>query len=116
MRNESIKKSSEFRFLFKNGKSWVTVGFVCYYLERNGSIPPYDKRNRIGIVASKKIGNAVRRNRAKRVIREAFRVAESRLCEKTDKRYDFVFVARGKTPYLKSTEITEWIGNLFNKI
>jgi ribonuclease P protein component len=57
------------------------------------------------------------RNRAKRVIREAFRLAESQIREKSVKRYDLVFVARGKTPYLKSTEIYElMIGNLFNKI
>ena len=30
-------------------------------------------RKRLGIIASKKIGNAVRRNRAKRMIRETFR-------------------------------------------
>ena len=108
-RFESLKKSREFRFLFKNGNSCVTYGFVCYYAESaNG--------NRLGIVASKKIGNAVKRNRAKRVIREAFRVAERELRRKTDKRYDFVFVARGKTPYLKSTQIYELIEKIFSKL
>ena len=35
--------------------------------------PAQTTRSRLGIVASKKIGDAVRRNRAKRLIRELFR-------------------------------------------
>jgi ribonuclease P protein component len=72
--------------------------------------------NRLGIVASKKVGNAVKRNRAKRVIREAFRHAETELRSKTDKRYDFVFVARGKTPHLKSTQIYVLMKNFMDKL
>ena len=87
-------------------------GFVCYYLERRGVQPD----NRLGIVASKKVGNAVKRNRAKRVIREAFRLSESQLKLKTSKRYDFVFVARAKTPYLKSTQIHGLIEGFFSRL
>ena len=61
--------------------------------------------NRIGIVTGKKVGNAVKRSRARRVIREAFRLIEPLLREKTQKRYDFIFVARAKTPAMKSTEV-----------
>ena len=61
--------------------------------------------NRLGIVTGKKVGNAVKRNRSRRIIREAFRLFEPILKEKTQKRYDFVFVARSETPELKSTKI-----------
>ena len=61
--------------------------------------------NRLGIVTSKKIGNAVKRSRARRVIREAFRLLEPELREKYEQRYDFVIVARGKTPFMKSTRL-----------
>ena len=47
---------------------------------------------------------AVVRNRARRVIREAFRIFDHDLRELTDKRYDFIFVARTKTASLKSTQ------------
>jgi ribonuclease P protein component len=67
------------------------------------------ENNRLGLVASKKVGNSVKRSRAKRVIREAFRLAEPELRQKSDTRYDFVFVARGKTPDLKSTRIYDQI-------
>ena len=94
-----IKKNRDFSFLFKKGESVVTYAFVCYVKERRGTA------NRLGIVTGKKVGNAVKRNRARRVIREAFRLFEPILKEKTQKRYDFVFVARTKTPSLKSTQL-----------
>jgi len=106
----SVKENRDFQLLFKKGNSHVTYGFVCYYLVNN-----LDK-NRLGLVASKKIGNAVMRNRAKRVIREAFRLAEPIFREKTDRRCDFVFVARKKTPYLKSTQIYSLMSKLFDKL
>ena len=96
----SVKRNREFQYLFKRGKSIVNSAFVCY-------LRPNRRRvNRLGIVTSKKIGNAVKRSRARRVIREAFRLLEPELRQRCqDQRYDFVFVARGKTPYLKSTKI-----------
>jgi len=95
----SVRKNREFQYLFKKGHNLVTYAFVCYYT------PNKRRVNRLGIVASKKIGNAVKRNRARRVIREAFRLAQPLLIDKTDKRHDFVFVARGKTPELDSKQI-----------
>lgn len=56
---------------------------------------------RIGITVSKKTGNAVQRNRSKRIIRAAYSAVEESICGN----WDFVFVARGKTKYLKSTDI-----------
>ena len=94
----SIKKDREFRFLFKKGETSVNYGFVCYFKQNKR------RRNRCGIVTSKKIGKAVVRNRARRVIREAFRIFDHDLRKLTDKRYDFIFVARTKTASLKSTQ------------
>lgn len=95
----SVKKDREFRYLFKKGKSIVNGAFVCY-------LRPNKRRvNRLGIVTSKKIGNAVKRSRARRVIREAFRILEPEIRGLGDKRYDFIVVARGKTPYMKSNKL-----------
>ena len=80
----SVKRDKEFRYLFKKGKSVVNSAFV---------------------VTSKKIGNAVKRSRARRVLREAFRILEPQLRAAGDRRYDFIFVARGKTPYMKSNKL-----------
>lgn len=95
----SVKRNREFQYLFKKGKSVVNSAFVCYFR------PSKRRVNRLGIVTSKKIGNAVKRSRARRVIREAFRLLEPELRQRYQQRWDFVFVARGKTPYLKSTKI-----------
>lgn len=94
-----IKKDREFRYLYKKGNCCPSYGFVCYFR------PSSRRRNRCGIVTGKKIGNAVKRNRSRRVIREAFRIFDNELLKETDKRFDFIFVARDKTPSLKSTQI-----------
>lgn len=59
------------------------------------------RKLRVGITTSKKIGNAVKRNRSRRIIREAFREVSPLI----RRGYDIIIVARGKTPYLKSTDI-----------
>ena len=56
---------------------------------------------RFGITAGKKIGKAVLRNRSRRIIREAFREVAPRIRPG----YDLVFVARTRTPFVKSYEI-----------
>lgn len=98
-RYKVIKSNRDFSFLFKKGESVVTYGFVCYVRPRRGG------SNRLGIVTGKKVGNAVKRNRARRIIREAFRLLDPVLKEKTQKRYDFIFVARSKTPSLKMQQV-----------
>ena len=59
------------------------------------------QHSRIGITTSKKVGNAVKRNRSRRVIGAAF----NELSGRVKVGYDFVFVARALTPYLKSHEV-----------
>ncbi len=59
------------------------------------------RRIRVGITTSKKTGNAVKRNRSRRIIREAAR----QLVPQLSGGYDLIFVARAKTPYVKSTDI-----------
>ena len=58
---------------------------------------------RVGITVSKKVGNAVERNRSRRIIRAAFRSVMSSY--EPEGTYDFVLVARTKTKYLKSTHV-----------
>ncbi len=60
---------------------------------------------RAGITTSKKIGNAVERNRSRRIIRAAYQsVLRDGVIAGN---WDFVFVARTKTKYLKSSVIKE---------
>ena len=62
--------------------------------------------------ASKKIGCAVERNRAKRVIRAAFSQLEGRI----NGSYDFVFVARTKTSKVKMQKVLEQMEQHFKAL
>lgn len=90
-----ICENNSFRRAYAKGKSFVSPVLVTYVLKNRAH------RIRVGITTSKKTGNAVKRNRSRRVIREAARQVLPQLCGG----YDLVFVARAKTPYVKSTDI-----------
>lgn len=79
---ERIKRASEFKNLFKNGKRASSVGAKLFYLP-NGL-----KFNRIGFPLPRGFGNAVERNRAKRFSREVFRNLKSHL----NTGYDMLFL------------------------
>lgn len=91
----TIKTNSDFRRAYMRGKSYTNPALVTYVIKNRAGIC------RMGITASKKIGNAVERNRARRVIREAFRMIDKPI----KGNYDIVFVARTKTVFKKSTDI-----------
>ena len=101
----TLKSNGDFRRLYNRGKAVIDPALVVYYSENRAGIC------RIGITTSKKTGNAVQRNRSRRVIREAFRLisGDVKPC------YDIVFVARGKTKYLKSTYILQVMKSIFEK-
>ncbi len=62
-----LKRRYEFLRVQKRGHRVWGSRFI-YYIRRGAT-----DRTRIGITASKKVGNAVRRNRIKRWVREVFR-------------------------------------------
>ena len=93
----TIKSNCDFRRIYGKGKSFQGPALVSYVLKNRAGIC------RIGITTSKKIGNAVERNRSRRVIRAAYSMIEDRV----EGNYDIVFVARTKTKYIKSTKLAE---------
>ncbi|MBE6795878.1 MAG: ribonuclease P protein component [Ruminococcaceae bacterium] len=99
----TLNCNPDFRRLYNRGKAVTDPALVIYYSKNRAGIC------RIGITTSKKIGNAVERNRSRRVIKEAFRKVASQVAPG----YDFVFVARSKTKYLKSTYIEEVMLRIF---
>lgn len=100
-----LKENWEFNRLYRRGKSYVSQSLVIYALKnKNNNL-------RYGITTGKKIGNAVKRSRSRRIIRAAF----SQIYPSLKKGYDFIFVARTKTPYLKSTDVLKDMKKLFLK-
>ncbi len=73
-KTERLVKRPEFEKVMAAGKR-KRVGKLCIVF----SIPNELNRKRLGIIASKKIGNAVARNRAKRRVREIFRHTKHRI-------------------------------------
>ena len=95
MKIAKINQNRDFRRAYSKGKYAAHPLLVTYAVKnRTGEA-------RLGITASKKVGNAVQRNRARRIITAAFMPLE----EQIKKGYDFVLVARAKTPLAKSTQI-----------
>jgi ribonuclease P protein component len=66
-RARRIRKRAEFLRLYREGRKVGTRHMVLYALPAREPLP------RLGITVSSKVGRAVVRNRAKRLIREAYR-------------------------------------------
>lgn len=92
-----LKENYEFRRAYSRGKSFVSPYFVVYVVKNR-------KNNvRLGITSGKKVGCAVERNRAKRVLTAAFRECLPNICDG----YDFVLVARSRIIKVKSTVVSD---------
>jgi ribonuclease P protein component len=83
-----LRKSAEFRLVYNEGKRFEGRLVTVFVLSTGLT------QHRIGITASRKMSRlAVKRNRAKRLLREAFRLTGGELGV-LNKRYDWVFNAR----------------------
>ena len=76
-KNYRVKSEKDFNAIFKRGQSFANRKFVVYMLEK------------VGISVSKKLGNAVVRNRIKRKIRHVLMQHQKQLVQA-----DFVVIAR----------------------
>lgn len=78
-KNERLRDRSQFNKALETGRK-KRVGTICTVFY----VPNHLNRLRLGIIASKKVGNAVKRNRAKRMIREVFRGIKNRIAPEMD--------------------------------
>lgn len=100
---EKLKLNKEFRRTYGRGKSVVNRALVCYILNCGGD------NIRYGITVSKKLGKAVKRNRAKRLITAAFRSVNANIKPGTQ----VVFVARSAIFNQKSQQIAQTMRSSF---
>ena len=67
-RKERLRKRTEFQKVFHEGKVFSNDQVIVYALLNSTRI------SRLGITVGRKFGNAVKRNRLKRIFREAYRL------------------------------------------
>lgn len=84
--SNKIKSKKDFQFVYTKGRSVVDSMSVMYVINNE------DASLKIGFAVGKKMGNAVVRNRIKRLMREVFRKRRSELKESTK----IIWVARKK--------------------
>ncbi len=70
-RFHSIKKNRDFQLAYREGKSYANKYLIMYVRRTEG------EETRIGISASKKVGNSVVRHHMTRLVRESFRLNEN---------------------------------------
>ncbi|MBQ5321087.1 MAG: ribonuclease P protein component [Oscillospiraceae bacterium] len=93
---EIIKQNRDFLRIFGKGKCAPTKSVVVYACRSRAE-------GKYAVVAGKKVGGAVQRNRAKRLLRAAFYEISKENSLK--RRTDFIFVARSRTPQQKMAEV-----------
>lgn len=91
----SLTLNKEFKRAYYRGRAFTTPVVVVYALKNHKGT------NRIGLTASKKVGKAVQRNRARRIMKEAYRLLEPEF----PVGWDFVFVARTKTAFVSMNDV-----------
>ena len=77
-----IKKSKDFSLIYNKSKKVHTKYAIIFIRENN--------KQRFGFVASKKTGNAVQRNRIRRIFREFVKIHK----DKFKKNTDYIFVGK----------------------
>ena len=102
----TLKENHEFRRLYQKGTSAVG-GCMVVYCRKNRL-----GHNRLGLTASVKLGHAVVRNRARRRLREVFRLNSGRLRQG----YDIILVARGRTLSASWKELNDTFLRLCRKL
>lgn len=96
-KSASLNRNKDFKRVYSRGRYAASSYLVTYVLKNRL------KFNRVGITTSKKIGNAVKRNRSRRIIKSAYMfIGNSLKCG-----YDIVFVARNETPNVKTSHIID---------
>ena len=102
----ALKQNHEFRRLYSKGRNAASPYFAVY-CRRTGR--PY---SRLGLTTGVKLGNAVKRNRVRRRMRELYRTNESKLRPG----YDIVMVARTRAIFARYSDLESSFLRLMKKL
>ena len=100
-----LKKNKDFQKVYRYGRSYANRYLVLYVFTANGL------EGRVGFAAGKKLGNAVMRNRVKRLLRESYRLNRPLLLPE----YDLLLVGRKAAVDVKYAIVEKAFLNLGRK-
>lgn len=104
--------SQAFRAVTTSGRKSVSSCFLLFALEKPPSGEPAPHRPRVGLTVSRKVGNAVVRNRVKRAIREFFRQRRHRF----HPGLDAVVIARPRSGQAAAGVLLRDLEQLFSRL
>ena len=111
-RADRILRTQDFTRVVKAGKRGTSKSFVVVIAPRSEGVTEYsdEKRRRLGVTVSKRVGNSVTRNRVKRRIREWFRHAREELPDGSE----IVVIARRAARNLSGSEVALVLGQMIH--
>jgi ribonuclease P protein component len=104
-RRVRLRRASDVRRVYDEGKSWVHPLLVLVARPNGLDI------SRVGVTASRKLGSAAARNRAKRLMREAARHLYSQFAGG----WDIVLVARTRVLQAKEPQVEQALASLLKR-
>lgn len=105
--NERLHRQQEFSKVIREGRRFFSAGLTLWVYRAPASSRPA----RLGFAVSRNFGNAVRRNRLKRLLREVFRLHKDQLSSGID----LVFAARPMPDPLNYSTVVAIVVNLWKK-
>ncbi|MBE7015949.1 MAG: ribonuclease P protein component [Ruminococcaceae bacterium] len=103
---ETLKLNKDFKRLYYRGENIVTRSVVVYAQKNRLS------SNRLGLTCGKTVGKANKRNRAKRLMRESYRL----LSKELKQGYDIILIARTRIQDKKCPEVMRDVRYAFSKL
>ena len=101
-----VRRPAEYKAVFEKGRK-LRAGPLVGFLKPNG-LP----HSRLGMAVSRKVGRAPRRNRIKRLFREAFR----RLREELPTGFDIVLIPADRGREYSLADVERRLRNLFSRV
>ncbi|HET89850.1 MAG TPA: ribonuclease P protein component [Chloroflexi bacterium] len=104
-RRVRLRRASHIRQVYEDGRSWKHP-LLILIARPNGL-----DLTRVGVTASRRLGGAVARNRARRLLREAARL----LYPQIEKGWDVMLVARAAILTVKEPQVEEGLASLLKR-
>lgn len=100
-----LKRQKDFDAVYRKGRSVSSKHIVMFYAKNRLGY------SRISFLASKKVGNSVKRHRAMRLMREALRLSEQVI----HPGYDLVIIARSSITEVGVSDVMQSLETVFKK-